>query len=277
MTFESRLAPNTVGLPLQVARFRGDAADRTLAAFFGIVPGHEMGLPRAESLAIGLFLFRSGGTQPVAGNVAHDVPGAALLLSYTVPLPAGRYSYSVEAWSEAYGAAAVARDSLLAPEWRADSLMVSDLLLADTLSNTVPRAGQSWLDLGAVGNPSVTFVAGRSAWIVWETYGLSHGADRTARYRVTVQLRDETSRPLAVRLLGRLGLAGTPEPAALALSWEVERPMSEEGQAMLDWVRLELPQGARGTYRLTVSVVDPRTGRTATASRPLVILHRDRP
>lgn len=272
MTFESRLAPNTVGLPLQVARFRGETPERTVAAFYGVVPAQEMGLPRAESLGTGLFLFRDGGAQPVARSVAQHVPGAALLLTYSIPLPAGRYSYSVEAWSEARGAAAVARDSLLAPEWRADSLMVSDLLLADTLRTATPRAGQRWSDLGAVGSPNLLFAAGSSLWIVWETYGLHAGEDRAVHYEVGVQLRDETNHALAIRLLERMGVGRRLGRAGSTISWDVERPVTEDAQPVLDWVRLELPEGAPGSYRLILSLVENGTGRRASASRPLRIV-----
>lgn len=276
MTFESRLAPNTVGLPLQVARFRGETPERTVAAFYGVVPAREMGLPRAESLATGLFLFRAGGAQPVARSVARHVPGAALLLTYSIPLPAGRYRYNVEAWSEARGAAAVARDSLLAPEWRADSLMVSDLLLADTLRTTTPRAGQRWSDLGVAGSPTVAFAPGSSVWIVWETYSLRAGEDGATRYRVSVELRDETNRALAIRLLERVGLARR-QREAVTLTWDAERPLVEDGQPMLDWARLELPNEARGTYRLVVTVSEPRTGRTASAARVLAVVRAGGP
>lgn len=274
MTFESRLAPNTVGLPLQVARFRGETPERTAAMFFGVVPAQEMGLPRTDSLATGLFLFRAGGTEPIARSAARHVPGAALLLTYNVPLPAGRYSYSIEAWSEAYGAAALARDSLLAPQWRPDSLMLSDLLLADTIRTPSSRA-RRWTELGAAGSPSLAFVAGSNVWIVWESYGLHGGDDRIAGYRVELALRDDANRPLAIRLLERIGLGRRPQRATITLSWDAERPLADHDQPVVEWAQLELPEGARGPYRLGVTVTERGTGRSASAERLLTIGPRE--
>ena len=274
MTFESRLAPNTIGLPLQVARFRGETPERTAAMFFGVVPAQEMGLPRTDSLATGLFLFRAGAAEPIARSAARHVPGAALLLTYNVPLPAGRYSYSIEAWSEAYGAAALACDSLLAPQWRPDSLMLSDLLLADTI-RTPSSLARRWTELGAAGSPSLAFVAGSNVWIVWESYGLHGGDDRIARYRVELALRDDANRPLAIRLLERIGLGRRPQRATITLSWDAERPLADDDQPVVEWARLELPEGARGPYRLGVTVTERGTGRSASAARLLTIGRRE--
>jgi len=107
--------------------------------------------------------------------------------------------------------------------------------------------------------------------VYWETYGLSIGADSTARYTVTVQLAEAAGgrAPGAevVRVLGRvLGLRGQ----AGSVTWQRQRPLGAGGYAA-DVVTLRLPEGT-GSYRLLVTVQDDVAGTSATTERGLTLV-----
>jgi hypothetical protein len=106
--------------------------------------------------------------------------------------------------------------------------------------------------------------------VYWETYGLSIGADSTARYTVTVQLAEAAGgrAPGAevVRVLGRaLGLRGE----AGSFTWQRQRPLAA-GRYAADVVTLRLPE-ATGNYRLLVTVQDDVAGTSATSERRLTL------
>lgn len=271
LTFESRIAPRSLALPVQIARFKGTGGGtgRTTVAFFGLAPAAEMACRASDSIAAGLFLFRDTPGFPIQierrGRAA--CRGAAPL-TYELDVPAGGYAYSLEAFSAAFGASATARDSFTAHGWSAESLLVSDLLIADSVE--VARAPPlTWRDLTIAPSRTLEGQSGGQVWVIWEVYGVATGEVGTAQYDVAVALQDENARSLPVRLLQRLGLARGPRPPAATLQWTSERRPAPDGRA-LEYVALQLPDDARGAFLLVVTVIDP-TGRRATASRAITI------
>lgn len=270
LVFHSQLAPKAFRLPLQVARFRGNSPQQTAVAVYSIVPAKQMELPATDSVTVGLYVFADtiGFTQVVEQR-SHFVPGEALGLGYRFALQPGRYALSVEAFAPAFGGAATVRDSLRAPVWSPDSLLLSDLIVAHRVESRVDGP-TTWRDLTIDASRTLEVTKGASLWAVWETYGLKAGAQGAGRYQVTLALRDVNAQAAPLRLLERLGVGRRQGVPAVSLEWTSERALAADGRA-LDYVAVQLPDDVEGKFELMVTVTDPATGRTAKTSRSLTI------
>lgn len=268
LVFRSKVTPKQFRLPLQVTRFRGANADQTTVFLHALVATEQLGLPPQDSVDVGLFLFSDGpGFAPVAERRASYAAGTGIGLSYQVPLAAGRYAFSLEALAEGYGAAATIRDTLVAPRWTPESLLISDLWVAHQVTPRVDGEPVAVRDLVVEPSRTLEVAPGTRVWVVWEAYGLSPDERGNGTYQVTLTLQDAAQRSLPVRALRRLGV-GAPQEAA-RLEWQSVRRLSADGRA-LEYVELELPGAGSGEYRLAVTV---RAGaRETTATRRLVVV-----
>ncbi|MBI1966373.1 MAG: tetratricopeptide repeat protein [Gemmatimonadetes bacterium] len=271
LVFRSQLAPKAFRLPVQVARFKGAVPEQTIVAIYGIVPAKQMALPPADSVTVGLFVFRdTAGFEPVVRQRAQYLPGEALTLGYQLPLGVGRYAVSLEALAPAFGGSATARDSVRTQVWKPDSLTVSDLVIAHRVESRVEGQPTSWRDLSIDASRTLEVPKGASLWVVWESYGLRIGSQGTGRYQVNLALRDANAQAAPLRLLERLGVARRQGVPAVALEWTSERRLAADGRA-LEYVAVQLPEDAEGRYELVVTVTDPVTGRSAKTSRTIAI------
>jgi hypothetical protein len=143
------------------------------------------------------------------------------------------------------------RDSLAVPVWRADSLQLSDLLVAHRVVSRVEGEPLTWRDLTIEPSRTLEVTPGSSLWVVWEAYGVVPDRRGVGHYDVTLSLQDADARALPVRLLERLGV-GRPEQG-VELAWRAERRLSADGRA-LEYVAIELPGDGAGEYRLEVTV-----------------------
>ena len=268
LTIQSRVAPKTFRLPVQVARFRGGTGSETSLAVHSVVATRQLELPPQDSLMVGLFLFRDTAGFPLtARQTAKYAAGEGVALSYRVALAPGRYAYSLEAFAPAFGGAATARDTVAAPVWRADSLQLSDLLVAHRVVSRVEGEPLTWRDLTIEPSRTLEVTPGASLWVVWEAYGIVPDGRGIGHYDVTLSLQDAEARALPMRLLERLGVGRREQGVELA--WSAERRLSADGRA-LEYVSLELPGEAVGEYRLAVTV---RAGeRVARSVRRLTVV-----
>ena len=252
LTFHSRVAPKAFRLPVQVTRFKGGAGGETTVAVHSVVATRQLELPPQDSLTVGLFLFRDTAGFPLAARqTANYAAGEGVALSYRVALAPGRYAYSLEAFAPAFGGAATVRDSLAVPVWRADSLQLSDLLVAHRVGPRVEGDPLTWRDLVIEPSRTLEVTPGASLWVVWEAYGVVPDARGIGRYEVTLSLQDADARSLPVRLLEGLRVRrGEP---GVELRWAAERRLAADGRA-LEYVAIELPGEAAGEYRLEVTV-----------------------
>ena len=252
LTFRSRVAPKAFRLPVQVARFRGGPAGETVVAVHSLVATRQMELPPQDSLTVGLFLFRDTAGFPLtARQTASYAAGEGVALSYQVALGPGRYAYSLEAFAPGFGGAATVRDTLTASVWQADSLQLSDLLVAHRVVSRVEGDPLTWRDLTIEPSRTLEVTPGASLWVVWEAYGVVPDGRGIGRYEVTLSLQDADARSLPVRVLERLGVRrGEP---SVQLAWAVERRLAADGRA-LEYVAVALPAEAAGEYRLEVTV-----------------------
>lgn len=258
-TFRSSLAETTLALPIQIVRFRGPSPAASLVRVYASAPRRLREAAR-DSVSAGVFLFgRYTGFPLVYSRRLDREVSRGMEIADSAVVLSGDYAYSVEILAPRAGIAAVARDTLTATTWPVDSLSLSDVLVARSV--TVSRSlARTWRDLRVTANPTLQVKRGDPVWIVWETYGLSRSADGVATYQVSVGHSQQPS--WHVRLLRRLGVeAGEPAEGA-TISWSTQRPLSADTEVVLEAAALSLPDQASGTMNFTLTVTEPSSGRT---------------
>jgi hypothetical protein len=232
---------------------------------FTTVPLERFQIPAGDSVLTGIQLFAERPGFPVVADERRmHVARGHLLLDYRVPLAAGRYHVSVEALAVHAATAARLRDSLAAPVWPAESLLVSDIVLAHAVEPRGPDP-REWGDLRVVPSRTLAVASSATVWAVWETYGLDRARAQTGQYEVRLRLRDARDRPWPLRLIERLGIGRGRGRPLVQLEWRSERQLAEDGRTV-EWVGVELPADAVGDYVLELEIEDGR-GRTAAALR----------
>jgi hypothetical protein len=239
-----RLAP----LPVQVARFRRDTAMHLVIVYDvtdSVVRSATAGVPAAVL------------------TVAPD----SVLVSARGEVGARRGVFAFDAPRRSALAAVEVVDSVqaLAARWRAGieplapDALVSDLLVGRA-GDTTAASLEEALPF-ATASPRVP--AGSALLLYWECY-----APASPTTPVTVTLRLVPGRPKGIaRLFRALGLGRRAAP--IALKWnDTGRPDGSPGRSL----RLGLPSGTRGRYRLELVVAgDTRRGR---ATRELMLTER---
>jgi GWxTD domain-containing protein len=251
-------------IPFQAAAFR-DTAGGALLEVYAAVPGTV--LQREAHLAeleTGVFVVTGDYWEPRAADRRRLANGGAdTPLDVAFALAPGPYVVSVEAL--AGNVAAQQRERVDVPAF-ADTLMLSDLLLVDRFGVDTTHVDDRAALVPMVSR-SLRFPAGAPIGVLWEIYGLATDSTGTARYHVRAGVADAEQRDALVRLLR--GLVGR-DVSPSGIEWDVSRVPRADG-AIVEFVTLELPDAAPGSYRLFITVTDRVTGRTYTAHRVLAV------
>ena len=270
MTFRSLITPLRYQLPVQIARFRG-VAESNAVVMYGLVPAAVMGIPEDDSLDVGLFVFSDrSGFPMVIERRGQFQAGQALASTFQASLEAGSYHYSVEALDSLRGVSGTARDSLVAPRWKPDSLALSDMVIALSVTPRLPTAPLTWRDLAIDASRTLSVTQGTPLWVVWEVYGLRADTARVVRHETRLTLRDGSGRSLPVRLLQGLGLRRSTRAPDMTLQWSAEVLAAPDGRA-LEYVSVTLPEDAVGDYELMLTVIDS-AGRQAESRRRFTVI-----
>jgi hypothetical protein len=223
-----------------------------------------------DSLLAGLFLF--AGTEhsrvyerklKLAAGPIDDESGRAL--TYTLPLPPGRFTVGLEARARDGGAAAVRRELVELLPFAADSLALSDLVLGYSVTPKVDRpAGRR--DFALKVNREIAYERDDPFAVYWEVYGLKADEEGLARYRVTLSVKDAEGKGVLARMVGALGglvgLSGEREPELT-----FERIVEPRGDRVPEYMSLELGLEDAGEYRVRVEILDQVSGATAVSER----------
>jgi GWxTD domain-containing protein len=202
--------------------------------------------------------------QPVAqwrGRVSAE-PGLGMAVG---KLAQGTYSLTVEVWDRAVKHLHRLRDTVHTLGVEDSSFVVSDLMLAGTM--TPPAGGEATSRRQIAITPlyGLAIPAGKPLGLVWETYRLTGERDGRIRYHVTIEVLDGNRQPVLTRVLRGIGLSGERRPAA-RVEYEGDRPLVN-GRTV-EW--LELTTELRpGNYRIVLMLRDPSTGKEVTRERTL--------
>jgi hypothetical protein len=199
---------------------------------------------------VGVFLLDS--TARIVGQVRDTIDAQNSLVdaSLSLPLPRAVASYSIEA--RELGSRLSGRARYNFPVLEPGRLQVSDLVI---LSPTDAAPPKSRSDASFRPFSSLRIERGQPAGLFLETRGLKASTGRRVRYRVDLEVLEQSSPGVfsrAVRSLGRLlGVAG--DPIAPRVSWSEEQPASDLTVIALKLGKMELEPGVK---QLRVTLTD---------------------
>ena len=261
-----------VGLPTQVARFRGpgDSVDVVVAAEPPVAAFRELTTANTP-VRTDLWLF--GWNVP---NAVHDSSSVRTLGARTwkYRVPQGRYAYRIESTVDGALLAGRATDSLDTTNDPRGNFTTRGFGLSDVLlvANATPRAGaRRWSDID-VAPTAGTIPHGGQVALIWENYDFGQ-ADGSAKYSVTVSIErryKETINRIRARVIGAFAAIAGVERTSDRVVFRYERSVAH-APTLLDYLTIGLDESPAGEYRLTLEVTDHLTGKTATRVQRLVI------
>jgi GWxTD domain-containing protein len=189
--------PELLDLPVQIARFRGDTPDEVAVEVYAALPLEDLAdgidLERGE-LETGMFLLDSDG-ETIVRRVKTEVldyaesPYVDEYRNWELRLPpSGPLVLAVEARDEVTWRAAASRMTFTANAFPADSLALSDILVADLVRPLVEEP-RDRSDYEIWPNAALEYYSGESIQIYYEVYGLQEDQEGFASYDVSLQLR----------------------------------------------------------------------------------------
>jgi GWxTD domain-containing protein len=246
--------------PVQIARFRGAADSIVEVDFYSEIPGDSL-LSGPDTLDIGLFLFAGAEHVEVFRRVlTSPSQGKPQALTFTLPLPPGRFTYSLEAEAP-LAKAAVHRGELETRPFRDDSLALSDLLLANAIT---PR-GPEPLDRRGFAirvNRQAVFDRDLPVAVYWEVYGLATDSEGYANYRVRLSVTDAQGKGVLARVADAFGFGEGDE-----VELTFERVVEFNGVRVPEYMSLELLDSEPGPYRISIEITDLIGERTVVGER----------
>jgi GWxTD domain-containing protein len=271
---------------VQFAQFRGEGTASTELGVYAFMPigrmarDVEAGDLTLESAA----MVRDARMAEVQAHRRSEViqggdPGQVEHRSFRFEVEPAQYLLRVEARLPGAGRAARSTSALAVRPYVSDSLMISDVLVADRVA---PRDSTftRWTDFFLM--PSAgRFAPDDPVGLLWEIYNLTPDSTGVARYRVEVRFTvlavERTN--FAARILGGLGdalglSARGDEQVALAYDREVR---AEPAGRHVEYLMVDLDDAPLADYGVSVTVLDRVTGRTVEALRRITVTNTPLP
>jgi GWxTD domain-containing protein len=240
-------------LPVQVARFRGESEGEVEVDFYSAMPSTQSGITD-DSLQVGLFAFDENYRRVIEQRRVIATHKSSTPVTFSVPMLLGKYSVSVE--GRGVAGAAVYRDSLVVGRFPPDSLSMSDLVIAYTVTPRVRNPAER-RDFAIQTNQRLTLARNDLLALYWELYGLGLDDEGLAHYLVTITIEgsggEQAGLARIVRAIGvALGVAGERESPELRYE-RVARPV--DGRAM-EYMDLHVDFEKPGEYTVFMRIVD---------------------
>jgi GWxTD domain-containing protein len=255
-----------IDYPAQIARFRGAADSIVEVDIYAEAPAEEL-LEQRDTIELGLFLFAGTRYTEIFRRVLRaplaPVPRA---ITYSLPLPAGTYSYSLEARPPGK-LAAVNKGEIVADPFRDGTLAVSDLVLADTV---VPKTLDSPADRRAFAievNRRRVFDRDLPVGAYWEVYGLVTDPEGFANYKIELSVTDAEGKGVLAKVAGAFGFGDDDD-----IELTYERVVRFNGERVPEYISIELAGNEPGEYRLTIEVEDLSSEKRATVDRTFQLI-----
>jgi GWxTD domain-containing protein len=265
---------------VQFAQFRGEGGRSTELGIYTFVPVGRM----ARGATVGRLDITTGAIvrdirmRDVQRDVRQETVRAddPLLLerrSFRFELEPAQYLLRLEARLPALERGARSTSALALRSYGTDSLMLSDVLVAERVA---PRdsAFDRWRDFLLV--PSAgRFTPDAPVGLLWEIYNLTPDSTGTARYTVDVRItvRSVERTGFAARILGGIGDAiglTARGDDAVALSYDREA-RAEPGGIQVEYLSVELEDAPKAEYAISLTVTDRVSGATREAVRRIVV------
>lgn len=274
-------------IPVQVARFRGATSRETELVVASAVPAGTLYADAPVDRSALQLSLRAGPAGAMrlqrTDTIAVQLPAPrALSRTVAIPMRADDVRARLEAIDPALDGA-VARAQVDLPALRTDSttlaraLVSSDLLIARRIPSP-PRVVR-WPQLRLEPLGDLRLAQRDTFSVYWELYGLQPGANGRLEYEVQVSVTilslDRGPDPI-IRFFGGVSdLVGLSPVGDDQLSMRFirdEAAPTGPDDRQPELITLGLGTSPAGRYRLTVTVTDRRTARTATSQRDFAIV-----
>jgi hypothetical protein len=272
---------------VQVARFRGSHPGVADVSLFADIPTSRMLRDTDVSQALLETAFFLTDANRQTSREAHDSaivkldrPDAVAERSWRRTLPPGSYIYRVEAQQRVSGRAARGLAALSVRDYPEGEFLLSDILVARRIGlKSGGGKPHSRDDLLITPSGSLSFAAGDTIYLYWETYGLARdSATQAGRAKVELALRvDRLQRDNQVSvILGGIGDAlGLTAKGDDRVSLSYERTVTPDAlDRAPDYLALSIGNSPPGTYTLEIRVTDLTTQKTTTQQRILTVRAR---
>jgi GWxTD domain-containing protein len=193
--------------------------------------------------------------------------------SFRFELVPGNYLLRVEAQLPAVERAARSTSVLSVRPYGTDSLMLSDVLVAERVA---PRDSSftRWTDFFVVPRAG-RFTPNAPVGLLWEIYNLEPDSTGRARYTVDVRItvRGVERKGFAARILGGIGDAmGLSAKGDDEVSLRYQREATvRRGGRQVEYLTVDLEDAPKAEYAITLTVTDRLTGKSASALRRIVV------
>jgi len=265
---------------VQFAQFRGEGTASTELGVYAFMPIGRMtrGATVEETELESAALVRDGHMRDVQRDRRTDVirTGDSLQVerrSFRFEMQPSEYLLRVEARLPGIGRAARSTSSLAVRGYGPDSLMISDVLVADRVA---PRDSTftRWTDFFL--QPSAgRFRPDDPVGLLWEIYNLTPDSLGIARYTVEVRFTVLTveRRGFAARIFGGLGDAmglSAQGDEQVALAYDRDAPVAPGG-SQVEYLMVDLDDAPLADYAISIRIVDQVAQRSVEALRRIVV------
>jgi len=271
---------------VQLAQFRGDGAATTELGVFSVMPiGHMARGAGVEQVPLTTAaIVRDGRMRDVRRDQRRETiqTGDSLQVerrTFRFELVPAEYLLRVEAELGGVERAARSTSLLALRRYGPDSLMLSDLVVANRLAPH-DSAYSRWTDFFV--EPSVgRFAPDAPVALLWEIYNLAPDSTGRARYAVELRItvRDIERKGFAARILGGIGdavglSAKGDDEVSLVYNREVT---TAPGGRQVEYLTVDLENAPIATYVITLRVTDKLTQQVAEARRQITVSAAQQP
>ncbi len=279
--------PELLDLPIQVARFRGSTPEEVALEVHAALPlvslARDLDLETGE-FETGMFLLNSLGVEVVRDVTTELVTYAESedlneYRSWRVILPPGdELVAAVETRDAVTWRAAAAREPFIATAFPADSLSISDILMADAARPLIDDP-QRRADYEVFPNAGLRYEPGDAIHVYYEVYGLATDVEGYAHFDVSLQLRVKRLKRGGgiAALIGALADAwGFSIKGDDRLELQFSRQVRLDGRdRVTEYLSLDPQELPLGEYEIRLRIWDGQAERLASRLRGFQVIESD--
>jgi GWxTD domain-containing protein len=250
--------------------FRGADGQTEVRVFTGVPTRNLFVAEAGDDTArvqhrVALINERSGQVHRVQGDVHVMLGGsAALVEAFPMVVPPGDYKLAVQVWRPGTSLLGVYHVESRVPSFSADTLMVSSVQVARSVSladSTDTSVSGTFLRSGfnVVPSPGRVFYQGVPFYVYFEIYNLAKDAFGQTQYEVAYTVKDATRGAMLIRALSGFGrmLSGGGDQESITIQYQQTGTRDWTG----DYLELDMGKATAGQYKVLVTVKDLNNNR----------------
>ncbi|MXW04670.1 MAG: tetratricopeptide repeat protein [Gemmatimonadetes bacterium] len=219
--------------------------------------------------------FRFGPIERPKRKISSDQARvSAFTLAVDVQVPPGQFTAAVEMRDEASRRIGIYKKPVTVPDYRGNSLMISDLKLSTGITPADQPGPFVRQGLNIVPHPLRAYGSGQLVYVYYEVYNLGQDEVGRTSYTTHYEINPEGMPDTRGRFGGQPGRPGQPgrsdDQQTVVLTYEGEGETSEEAE----YTAIDTADLTPGVYVLNVTVEDQLTGHRATRSTSFILLEQ---